>query len=94
MGQQVFAEAAHCPGFLCNRVCHVLLQDAALAWFAANFMQQKHPLVVAMQQQVCHSMMQGGHGVPLHCAAGPDSGSLLPAAPAAAHCLPPHSHTS
>ena len=34
-----------------------VLQDAALAWFAANFMQQKHPLVVAMQQQVrC-----GGH---------------------------------
>ena len=28
------------------------LQDAALTWFAANFVHQKHPLVVAMQQQV------------------------------------------
>jgi hypothetical protein len=28
------------------------LQDAPLAYFAANFMQQKHSLVVAMQQQV------------------------------------------
>ena len=36
-----------CPALPCPA-----LQDAALAWFAANFMQQKHPLVEAMQQQV------------------------------------------
>jgi hypothetical protein len=38
----------------------VVLQDAALTWFAANFMQQKHPLGVAMQQQVrCGGVRSG-----------------------------------
>jgi len=40
-----------------------LPQDANLAWLAANFMAQDHPLVAAMRAQVGSSAMQASHAM-------------------------------